>query len=184
MLRIQCIVDSLCGRMDTESTQELVRRQCRGAQDLGQTTRRQTPVELHLPQAILGMRVAEREARVVLAAGDNRRNALLVAPNFNAAGDPVHAHGALMNRLTRLPIPKQASEHKQTQRQTAPPDPAHYAHRDSDDVKTCELCVKVVSRSASSWPSQRNQVEAAWSDAGLPSLASDPEKLCKATESV
>jgi hypothetical protein len=155
VLRIQRIVDSLCRKVDTESAKELVRRQCGSTQDFGETTGRQSSVEFHLPQAILGMRVAKREVGVVLAAGDYRRNPLLVAPNFNATGDSLHTHGTLMDRLTRLPVPKQPSEREEGQRQTAPPNPAQYAHCDSEEVKTCELCVKALSTSGPSGPSQR-----------------------------
>ena len=91
---------------DAQRSEELVRVERRRAEDLGQPPRRDAPVHLHLPQAVLRMRVTEPERGVLLARGDDVRDAVRVALDAHRLLQQRHANRAFVRRLAGLPEPQ------------------------------------------------------------------------------
>jgi hypothetical protein len=64
------------------------------AEHLGEPAGAGAPVHLHLPQAVLRVHEAEREVRITLGAGEDVRDAVAVAQDFDRRLEPRNAQRA------------------------------------------------------------------------------------------
>ena len=79
MLGIQILDNALSSARDADRAQKLVGVERRLTQHFGQAPGSDAAIHLHLPQAVLRVRVTEREGRIAFVRCDDGRNAMLVA---------------------------------------------------------------------------------------------------------
>ena len=87
--------------VQAERTHEPIDRQGVGPDQFREPARADPTLQLHLPQAILGMDEAQREHRIVGALRDNPGNAEIVAGDHNFRFDPGKPQGAVGGRQRR-----------------------------------------------------------------------------------
>jgi len=73
----------LGGAPEADRAKKAILRQRRGTEDLGQTAVTNASLELHLPQPILRVRVAQTVERVEFRRGENVRNGIGVPHDLN-----------------------------------------------------------------------------------------------------
>jgi hypothetical protein len=108
------------GATEADRAQESILRQCGGAEDFRQTTVPDAPLELHLPQTVLRVYVAETEERVALGVRDDVRNGVRVADNVYGLVETVDGEGAVHDwkGLSQVPISAEAHERDESDQRT------------------------------------------------------------------
>jgi hypothetical protein len=116
---------------DAERAQHLVGLDACGANQFGQSPVRDAPREVHLPQPVLRVYVAEREQRICLAGGHDVRDRVRIALDLHGRAEPGDLQCAGMPRQAGLPVPQAGGDagRHQDQRAQAERAPHAYPHQ-------------------------------------------------------
>src|SRR5439155_2578907 len=102
----------------SEAAQEAIEQQRRLAEDLREASQSDPPIQLHLPEAVLGMNVTEGIIDVVAGRGVDVRDAGPIANDLHVGPDPRWRDEAVERRpwlAQRQPVQPRAGDRRQAQ---------------------------------------------------------------------